>query len=912
MRKMKAVQVSRAGGDLEVVERDIPETGPGQTSQDSSSGMRCMPQCCIHERRPVSRVMVHIELPRVKKRPASDDKTHRVMRIRAVLFLSVLTGGASSLLAASGPFFMPNRGQTAAPILYTMQSPEFMAGFEAEGVQFEIHGSTVSLHFGGAQRPYVEPAKQLPGIVNFFPGSDSHGWRTGIHTYESLVYRELYAGIDAVYDSSGGALKCEFRIAPHADPSLIQLVYRGMDGIGIDAKGGLVITTKSGALREAAPEAYQFIAGVRRSVPSSFRLEMNHTVVFDIGAYDDSQPLIIDPLISSIYFGGSGMDVATGVATDAAGDIYVAGWTDSVDWPGGRIGVASGVHVFVAKFQADGHTPVYCTFLGGSGDSRAFGLAVDAAGNAYITGATYSTDFPLSKPLQSRLDGTTDAFVAKLNPAGDTLLFSTYFGGDGSESGNAIALDTLGNIYIAGETTSLSGFPAVNAYQSHSNGGSDAFVMKLDNTGATMLYSTYLGGTRDDRARAIAVNAAGEAYVAGDTNSSDFPVLNAFQAKTGGNQDAFVLKLNASGAGLIYSSYLGGSGGVTGFPESAFAIAVDGSGNAYVTGTTSSTDFPLANASQAIFGGGNLDAFVANIGSTGKLIYSTYLGGNSSDVANAIAVGSSGVVYVTGYTASTDFPGAAATQTTNAGLYDAVVTQLQDGSIVQSTYLGGSNIDAANAIALSSPSDVYVAGQTASGDFPVIGVSGMLPVRLIDAFLVHMSAAPSIFEDGGVAISVGGEVKLSGVISQGCTPIGETWTLTRVEQNLIHQIAQPPRLRGARRDRSKTFARRPAEGARQSFHRPRRQRIPRGFSSRRFSREQFDRRRPEFRRAGRRRAAARGADHAVSPARRGGRERGHGRTARPREGKNRRRDDLRRLPLLLQRAREKSFRPAEP
>jgi hypothetical protein len=379
------------------------------------------------------------------------------------------------------------------------------------------------------------------------------------------------------------------------------------------------------------------------------------------------------------------------------------------------------VDAFVAKLGPGGNSLVYCTYLGGRGDDRAFGVAVDSAGNAYVTGWTGSSAFPTVAPIQSTLAGGKDAFVAKLNAAGNALVYSTYLGGAANESGNGIAVDSSGNAYVTGYTYSLN-FPTLSAYQTSNRGPQNAFITKLSASGS-LVYSTYLGGNGNDSAAAIAVNGAGNAYITGGTSSTNFPTAAPIQAASGGNQDAFVSKLNASGTGLVYSTYLGGSAGMVGSMEAGTGITLDATGAAYVTGVTSSTNFPVtAGALQATNMGGGGDAFVAKLNPAGSaLVYSTYLGGSSVDYASGIAVDFLGNAYITGYTASYDFLSLRALQPGNAGPYDAFLTKLNPAGtgLVFSTYLGGTASDAANAVAVDSLGNAYVAGLTQSTDFPL-------------------------------------------------------------------------------------------------------------------------------------------------------------------------------------------------
>lgn len=450
-------------------------------------------------------------------------------------------------------------------------------------------------------------------------------------------------------------------------------------------------------------------------------------------------------LSASTFLGGSGFENATAAAVDGAGYIYVAGWTDSADLHTvGAIQATTGggVDAFVAKLSPDGQTVIYCSYLGGSGDDRAFGVAVDGNGSAYVTGSTTSRNFT---GAQNASSGGRDAFVAKLSPSGNTLVYSLYFGGAGADAAAAIALDRAGNAYITGDTTS-GNLPVLNAFRSRSQGQTDVFVAKFGAWG-NLLYSTYLGGSSDDSAKGIAVDGTGSAYITGATNSPDFPMVNAFQSTPGGNQDAFVAKLNPSGDRLVYSTYLGGGGGVAGSPEWGAAIAVDSAGAAYVTGTSSSNNFPVKASLFGILNGAS-DAFVAKLNPGGGLSYSTLLGGSGVDYGQSIAVDASGVVYVGGYTSSVDFPTMSPLQGSNAGLYDGFLAQISPAGdrLLFSTYLGGSASDAINAIATWN-GGVYAVGQTQSNNFPLVNASSIRLAGAMDGFITWMaiaSAAPSV------------------------------------------------------------------------------------------------------------------------------------------------------------------------
>jgi hypothetical protein len=363
-------------------------------------------------------------------------------------------------------------------------------------------------------------------------------------------------------------------------------------------------------------------------------------------------------LIYSTFLGGSnGTDYGYGIAVDSSGNAYIAGDTVSDDFPiqnaiQARKSSVIGSDAFVAKLNASGNQLIYSTYLGGNGNDTAWGIAVDSSGNAYVTGFTNSTNYPTASPFQATHGGGAfDVFISKLNAAGNALVYSTYLGGSGEEFAHGIALDSSGYIYIVGETRSPN-FPLVNSFQQSNSGVYDVFVTKMNSAGSALVYSTLFGGNDYDTGHGIALDSAGNAYVTGFTNSSNFPTKNPIQAVYGGNQDAYVSKIDPTGSILVYSTYLGGSQ-----IEDGAGIGVDSSGNCFVTGATASTNFPVANALQASYGGGTKDAFVSELNASGNaFVYSTFLGGNGEDYAQAIAVSPSGSVYVTGYTASTNFP----------------------------------------------------------------------------------------------------------------------------------------------------------------------------------------------------------------------------------------------------------------
>ncbi|MGB6474111.1 MAG: SBBP repeat-containing protein, partial [Candidatus Sulfotelmatobacter sp.] len=491
---------------------------------------------------------------------------------------------------------------------------------------------------------------------------------------------------------------------------------------------------------------YQEVRGQRREVAGNFVLRGPHRIGFVLGPYDHSQPLVIDPTLAySTYLGGNYQDSGTSIAVDSSGNVYVTGYTGSTNFPTVNALQATDnggtSDAFVTKLNASGSALDYSTYLGGNDADYGYGIAVDSSGNAYVTGSTHSTNFPTVNPIQATDNGFYNAFIAKLDPSGSALVYSTYLGGSHDDYGYGIAVDSSGSAYVTGSASSTN-FPTVNAFQAACGGGgeggcpgyTDAFVAKLNPAGSALIYSTYMGGSYTDYGTAIAVDSSGDAYVTGFTasyviasvpGSTNFPTANPFQATCGGTAeglgcgDAFVAELNPTGSALVYSTYLGGSA----IEDYGYGIAVDSSGNAYVTGATASTDFPVANPLQPT-NTGDGDAFVTKVNAAGSaLVYSTYLGGSGGgNFGNGIAVDSSGNAYVTGYTESAHFPTANPPQGTLGGSFDAFVTKFDPAgsALVYSTYLGGSNDDQGNGIAVDSSGNAYVTGFTYSTNFPTV------------------------------------------------------------------------------------------------------------------------------------------------------------------------------------------------
>lgn len=614
--------------------------------------------------------------------------------------------------------FEPNRGQTDPRVRFLARGPGYTLFLTARGIVLALETpmdvtdqrvpavgrptseqqvgreansrllapAVLRMELVGANpAPGTEGLDTLPGESHYFIGNDPDKWTTHVPYFGRVRYREVYPGIGLVFygnPAKAGQLEYDFIVAPGSDPNRIKLSFASQRDVRLDGEGNLVLSTAAGEVRQLRPQIYQELHGVRKEIAGRYEIKGRY-VAFRVGPYDPTRPLIIDPVL------------------------------------------------------------IYSTYLGGSGYDQVRAVAADSAGNVYVTGVTKSRDFPVTAgAFDRRIDGQ-DVFVTKLNATGTALVYSTFLGGGFQDWGQGIAVDSSGNAYVTGFTEARN-FPVTSgAFQSAKAGKSytDAFITKLNDKGSALLYSSYLGGTNFEYGFGIALDSGGNAYVTGQTRSTNFPTTSAFQTALKGSADAFVAKINPSQAGsasLVYSTYLGGSSSDGG----GRGIAVDSLGNAYVTGNTLSSDFPttpgafqtaLKNCSE----GCAADLFVTKLAASGSaLIYSTFIGGDWAEVPNGIAVDSWGQAYVTGWTNSPNFPTTpGAFQTTppagetcgtdlNGNPFpcrdDAFVAALNNtgSGLIYSTYLGGHRNDYGNAIAVDPLGNAYVTGSTNSSNFP--------------------------------------------------------------------------------------------------------------------------------------------------------------------------------------------------
>jgi Ca2+-binding RTX toxin-like protein len=604
----------------------------------------------------------------------------------------------SAALSALPLHFVENRGQADPAVAYYLAGRDTTAYFGSGGLTLALVDNrgtrtrwVLKLDLLGADpMTTLEGRVKTSAVTSYFRG-DMKEWKAGVPTYSEVAYEQPWPGIDLVYSGTQSRLKYEFRLSPGADPTAIRLSYRGITGLRIDERGRLLVSTPVRTIVDEAPLAYQEIAGRRVEVASAFTVQGN-SYGFRLGNYDRTRPLVIDPAVL-----------------------------------------------------------VYAGFIGGMGNELGNGIAVDGAGNAYVAGETASAEatFPeAAGPDLSYNGGAMDAFVAKVNPQGSALTYAGYIGGTGDDIGIGVAVDSGGNAYVTGSTTSATGFPTTpGAFDGALGGPIDAFVAKVNPGGTALTYATYLGGDHEESGDGIAVDSSGNAYVTGATNSVTFPTTagafdTALDGPADGPADAFVAKMNPAGAALMYSTYLGGSGDESG---EGSGISVDSAGSAYVTGDTTSSNFPVTAGAVDTTIGGFRDGFLAKVNPTGTgLTYALFLGGSAVDFTSGVAVDPAGNAFVVGETSSSDFPVVLGPDLSFNGDADAFVGKVNAAgtALIYAGYLGGDGEDIGNGIAIDAAGNAYITGQTDSpqASFPeTVGPFLTFSGGLSDAFVAGVN-----------------------------------------------------------------------------------------------------------------------------------------------------------------------------
>jgi uncharacterized repeat protein (TIGR01451 family) len=675
--------------------------------------------------------------------------------------------------------------------------------------------AVLSLHVLGANQTAQVTGLDLSETrSNYFLGNDPSKWHTDVPTYGRVRYAGVYPGIDLVYYGNQQNLEYDFVIAPGANPKAIGLGFgsghngRGPVALRVDDQGDMVALLENGEVRFHKPVAYQLTSGGRRTpVESHYALTSDDRVQFELGDYDRSRSLVIDPVLTfGTYLGGSDEDSGTGITIGLLfGSIIASGNTRSSDfplaspleqWHPGTCGSQPCRDVYVSKFNPKGTAVQYSTYIGGSGDDVATSVTQDSLGDMFVVGHTLSTDFPVTnKAFQKTFHGgsvTGDAFVFELASKGAYFQYSTYLGGSGDDEAFSIVLDAAFDAYVVGYTASADFPTTAGAFQANcplaqGGGCSTGFVTELNPGGTAPVYSTYLGGSNGlgEAAYGIALDSQNNAYIAGITGSPNFPTtahgfdrICGTDKRCNGSYDGFVVKMNPTGSGLLYSTFLGGSG-----YDYASGIAIDSHDAIYVSGNTVSSDFPTtASAGQKTYGGASAscdplsgavcgDATVTKFAANGSLVYSTYLGGSGDEYPGiSMVVDSLGDAYVTGQTSSTNFPVVNAFQSAfGGGATDAFLTRVNpNGSFSYSSYLGGNGDDSGYRTTLDASGAVYMTGATTSTNFPVTagayqrkcGTDGNCNGGLSDAWVarVALSADLSLTNSGPGTVNSGGTI----------------------------------------------------------------------------------------------------------------------------------------------------------
>jgi uncharacterized protein (TIGR03437 family) len=659
-------------------------------------------------------------------------------------------------LALSTIAFEPNQGQADRQARFLARGPGYDLVLNSGEAAMARGAGVLRWRFVGArERAPAELLEPLSSYSQYYLGD----FRARVPRYGRLRFREVYPGVDVVYYGRGGELEYDLVVAPGADPGRIRLAFDGVQDVRLSPEGDLVLATAGGEIRQRRPVVEQD----GRRIPASYALFGGRQVGFRLGRYDRSRPLVVDPILRfASYLGGAGDDAAAGVALDTTGNIYIVGNTTSTNFPrfpANQPGPRGGREIFVMKLNPAGAGVSFSIYLGGGADDSAAGVAVDAAGNILVAGTTSSQNFP---GPGGGLRGPTDGFVARLDPTGG-LLSTVYIGGSGEDSVNAVAVDAAGNAYVTGATNSSDFPTSSGALRTFPAGGGDAFVVKIaPGSGVAystflggILADQGLAIAVDGAGNAYVTGATFSTNfpTVNPHQAVCFPSPTPFSSCA----DAFVAKINPAGTALVYSTYLGGGGN-----DAGRAIAVDSVGNAHVSGVTNSINFPVHAPLQGANSGGAQDLFVTRFNANGGLIYSTYVGGSGDDAPAGVAIDRGGNTWIAGSTTSTNFPVAEALRgSCPAPCADAFLTQVNAAGtgLVFSTFLGGSAAERGLGLALDAVGAAYVVGETFSPNFPVTqGAVQIIPAGRTDAFLIRIgdpNPAPVLASLEPISIAAG-------------------------------------------------------------------------------------------------------------------------------------------------------------
>jgi hypothetical protein len=670
-------------------------------------------------------------------------------------------------LASLPGWFEPNAGQYPRHVRYFSRGAAGTLLVESGAATFASQGRSLRLEWHGALAAgQPTGASPLAARSAYFTGAPEQ-WKRDVPHYATVRAQQLYQGIDLVYYVAGKQVEFDLVVAPGADPSPIAFSFPGAGAPVISEEGDLVF---SNGMRQRVPIAYQEIEGKRKPVEARYQIAANGRVGFTLGQYDNRRPLTIDPILYAGYLGGDQSEAANAIAVDRQGNVWVAGSSSSTitlpeQYAPIQDAPAGAKDAFLAKLTPDASGKLvltYWTQLGGTSDDEATAVTVDNQGFVFIAGNTASSDFPRAgATVQDTFGGETDAFAAKIrieDSGSAALWFSQFYGGEGTEAANAIALDNSGAIYIGGFSNSdaVPGASSVGL-QCCNRGGYEGFMAKFSpDSSPSLAYGTYLGGSSTDVIRAIAVDPDGNVLVAGYTASNDFPVAGApFQGELRSGTDAFLVKIDLSRPlldALVYGTYLGG-----GALDMARSLAIAPDGDVWIGGYTQSQDFPITPDAYNTGNAGEIDAFLTKFRINSpdprqSLIYSTYFGGRGTDILYSIAAGPGGLVALGGYTYSDDFPliesGTAARALRGSELFLAQLDTAQPGrqAIRYSTVISGNNMDAVTGVAVDAAGKLYAAGFTQSVDIPVTDGSSKVSSGGLTQSFVLEATSPRVEE----------------------------------------------------------------------------------------------------------------------------------------------------------------------
>jgi hypothetical protein len=626
--------------------------------------------------------------------------------------------------------FEQNNGQSSDSVQYLLRNNN-------HSFKFNVKGFSISkTHQNSQAKPInieiIDGAPQsITGVgkvktqSNYFIGKSKSQWITNVPHFEKIKYQEIYPNIDLVfYLTEKEELEYDFVVHPGGKVEDISLRLNGVDNISLSNNGSLSLAGADVNIAKSAPVIYQWINEQKKFLAGRYILT-GQELAFSIDEpFDETRPLYVDPIISLSTYVGDESSSIQGLARDEDGYVYIYGYL---------VRDGGNKDAYLSKISPSGNIE-WTTYLGGLDDEEQSGtaigetLALDQNNNIYVTGLTSSTDYPLLNPYQSVLGGAADFYVTKLHADGSTLLYSTYLGGDGdpdhpnesTELAPTIDVDSFGNAFIVGFTNS-DDFPTVNALQATFAGRLDVIAAKLNSSGNALVFSTYLGGSSDDKARDLTVDLEGNLLITGRTDSDDFPLAYAIETeKLSDDGSAFITKIDPLGSQILFSTYLGGSG-----TDKGRTITTDSNNDIYIAGSTSSNDFPTSNALQANFQGRNGDGFFTKIDQlTNELVFSSYFGASGADFISDLAVDEIGRVFLVGNTDSTNLSLIQPTQEQFGGETDAFYAVVSsDGSaLLASSYIGGS-LDENNAKVevASDGSNFVIASQTDSLDIPQVG-----------------------------------------------------------------------------------------------------------------------------------------------------------------------------------------------